>query len=131
MLILKLIYFSNSFGITFTLRLNLPTFCTAKCESCFFRLWNMTGILWFNLTLITIYMCRSSIFSSDMTMISYFNININISIITDPTFSRVLKIFIIFFSHHKFSVKMFFHHITGIFTFFNHAANKIVNSIFA
>ena len=33
---------------------------------------------------------------------------INIIIITDPTFSRVLKILIVFFSHDNFFVKMFF-----------------------
>ena len=37
-------------------------------------------------------MRRASIFSSDMTMISYFNIIISMIIITYPTFSRVLKI---------------------------------------
>ena len=66
---------------------------------------------------------------SDMTMISYFNITINISIITDLIFSRVLKIFIIFFSHHKFFVKMCFYHFTTILTFFDHNTNKTVNCI--
>ena len=42
-------------------------------------------------------------------MISYFDTIINIIVITDSTFSRVLKMFIIFFSHHKFFVKMLFH----------------------
>ena len=34
--------------------------------------------------------CRASKFSSDLTIISYFNIIVNINIITNPTFSRVL-----------------------------------------
>ena len=72
--------------------------------------------------------CRTSIFSSDIKMISYFNIIINI--IMDPALSRVPIIFIVFFSHHKFFVKIFFHHFTTIFTFFDHVSNKIVNSIF-
>ena len=42
------------------------------------------------------------IFSSDVTMISYFNITFNKSIITDSTFSRDLNIFFIFFIHNKF-----------------------------
>ena len=64
-------------------------------------------------------------------MISSINIIVNIIIVTDPTFSWVLKIPSIFFSYHKLFVKMFFHHITAIFTFFDYATNKIVNSIFA
>ena len=107
LLIAKLIYFSNSFGITFTLTLNLPSFCIIRWESYFFRLWNSIESLWFKID-IAISMCKTSIFSSDMTMISYFNITINIIIIANPTFSRVLKIFIIFSGHHKFFVKMFF-----------------------
>ena len=121
LLILKLIYFYIPFGMKFILRLNFPSSWIIRRESYFFRLWNTTGIFWFDLTFdITISMYRASIFSSDMTMISYFNIIINIIIITDPTFS-----------HHKFFVKMFFDHITTTFTFFNHTANKTVKSIFA
>ena len=79
---------------------------------------------------ITISECRASIFSSDMTMIFYFNIIINIIIIADPTFNRVLKIFIVLCSHRKFFVKMLFHHVIAISTFFDHSINKIVNCIF-
>ena len=43
-----------------------------------------------------------------MTMIFYFNIAIDVIIITDPTFSRTLKILINLFSHHNFFVKIFF-----------------------
>ena len=42
-----------------------------------------------------------------MRMMSYFNTTTSINIITDATFSRVLEIIIISFSHHKFFVKMF------------------------
>ena len=130
LLILKLIYFSNPCVMTFTLRLSLHSYCIIRCESWFFRLSNIAGILWFNLTLIwdyRLYVQNIYIFQwydSDLLL------NINIIFITDPAFSWNLKIFIIFFSHHKFFVKMFFHRITTIFTFFNHTANKIVNSIF-
>ena len=48
LLVLKLIYFSNPFGMAFILRLNLPSSCIIR----FFRFWNATGILWFILTLI-------------------------------------------------------------------------------
>ena len=82
-------------------------------------------------------MRRASIFSSDMTMISYFNISINISVTTNPTFRRVLKMFIVFFSRHKFFVKIFFHHFTTVhhmtslhFTslnFFDYIISKNVN----
>ena len=34
-----------------------------------------------------------SFFNGDMTMISYFNIIVNIIIVTDPTFSRVISLF--------------------------------------
>ena len=78
---------------------------------------------------ITISMYRTSIFSNDMTIISYFNIILNIIIITNPTFSRALKIFIAFFSHRK--LKYVLYHVTAIFTFFDHTTNKIVNNIFA
>ena len=66
-----------------------------------------------------------------MTMISYFNIIINVIITLNPPFSRVLKIFIMIFSHHKFFVKMFFDHVATISNFFDHTANKIAHSIFA
>ena len=75
-------------------------------------------------------MRRASIFSNDMTLISYFNIIIKIIIVTDPTVSKALKIFIVLFSHPNFFVKLFFHHSTAIFTFFNYTINKIVNFIF-
>ena len=121
-----LFQFCNPFGTKFILRLNLLSICIIKCESYFFTLWNKV----FDID-ITISMRRASIFSSDMTMIFYCNITINIVIITGPTFSGVLKILIIIFSYYKFYVKMFFHHITTIFTFFNRTANKhVVNSIF-
>ena len=48
LLVLKLIYFSNPFGMAFILRLNLPSSCIIR----FFRFWNVTWILWFILTLI-------------------------------------------------------------------------------
>ena len=57
---------------------------------------------------ITISMHRASLFPSDLTMISYFNISRNVIIVTNPTFSRALKVFIVFFSHHKFLIKIFF-----------------------
>ena len=108
LLIVKPMYFSNLFGLTFILRLNLPRSCIIRWESYFFRLWNTTEIF-------TISIGRVSIFFSNMTMILYFNIIINIIIITDPTFSRVLKILIVFLSHHKFFVKMFFYLLTATF----------------
>ena len=74
-------------------------------------------------------MCRTYTFSSDMTIISYFSITINVIIITNSTFSRVRKIFVIFFSHHKFFVIIFIHHITTVFIFINYNINKTVNSI--
>ena len=75
-------------------------------------------------------MCRTSLFSSDMTIISYFNITFIINIITNLTFSRAFKIFIIFFSHHKFFVKIIFHNISITLTLFDHIINKITNSFF-
>ena len=65
-----------------------------------------------------------------MTVISYLNIMVHIFIVRDLTFSRVLKVFIVFLSHHKLFVKMPYHHVAGIFTFFDHINNKILNCIF-
>ena len=77
-------------------------------------------------------MFRASIFSSDVTMTSYYSIIVNIIIVTNPTFSRVLKLFIVFFSHHRFFVRpFFFYHFTAIFSFSDHTTNKIVNWIFS
>ena len=73
---------------------------------------------------ITIFICRVSVFSSDMTMISYINILIKINIII------VLKISIIFFSNCKLFAKMIFHHITTVCAFLDHTIKKIANSIF-
>ena len=50
----------------------------------------------------------SLFFSSDMTMIFYFKIVTNIIIITDPTFSWVLNVFVIFFSIKSSLLKCFF-----------------------
>ena len=75
----------------------------------------------------TISMCRASVFSGDMTMISYFNIIniITVIVITDATFSRVPKIFIVSFSHYKLFAKTFFSQFTAIFTFFDSTINKL------
>ena len=43
LLMLKLVYSSDSFDMNFILKSNLPSFAIKKCE--FFRLWNKTGIL--------------------------------------------------------------------------------------
>ena len=51
LLTVKPIYFSNPFGITFILRLNLLNSWIIRRESWFFRLWNTTGFWWFNVTL--------------------------------------------------------------------------------
>ena len=63
-------------------------------------------------------------------MMSYFNITINMTIITDPAFSRVLKIFNIFFNHHTFFVKMFLSLHYNTIYFLDHTINKVVNNIF-
>ena len=74
-------------------------------------------------------MSKGSIFSSDMTMISFFNIVINQIIFLYPTFSRVFKVFIIFFSRHKFFVKFFRRHISAIFTFFDHTVKDVLSDL--
>ena len=81
---------------------------------------------------ITISMCTTSIFSSDMKITSYFNISISINIITYSAFNRVFKIFVIALSHYKFFVKIFFDigTINTVLTFFDHTFNEIVNDIF-
>ena len=66
-------------------------------------------------------MCRTSIFLNDMTMISYFNITINL-----VEFLKSSLAFLFITS----SLLKFFHHITTIFTFFSHIANEILNTIF-
>ena len=73
-------------------------------------MWNTITILWFNLRLILISLNSSAafIFSSDITKIFYFNITINIIIVTDLIFGRIFEIFIVFFSYYKFFVKVFF-----------------------
>ena len=53
-------------------------------------------------------MWKSSIFSIDMAMISYFNIALKISSITNPTVSGFLKIFIIFTVITSSFLKFFF-----------------------
>ena len=70
-------------------------------------------------------MCIASIFLSEITMFSDFNIILNIIITIDEKFSRVLKLFIVLFSHYKFFVKMFFHCLTAIVTFFHHTINEM------
>ena len=64
---LKLKYFSNLFGMTVQFDVN-----------------------------ITLILCSTSIFSSDITMISYFKITFDKRIITNPTFFRAFK-FLSFF----------------------------------
>ena len=109
LLMLQLIYFSNLFRMIFILRLNLPSSCIIKGELLFLRLWNTKGIFSCNLSLILrSFLHRASIFFSDLTKNHYFNITINIGIITDPTFSRVLKIFIILLVITSSLLKCFF-----------------------
>ena len=101
---------SNPFSITFILKLTAIS-------------------IWFNLdTIITVW--RTSIFPSDMIMISYFDVTLNINFLANPALIRVFKIFIVLFSYHKFFVKMFFHHFTTALAFRNRVINKVTNSIF-
>ena len=51
LLMIKLKYFSNPLGITYLLRLNLPSSCMIRWESYFFRLLSTARFLWFNLKL--------------------------------------------------------------------------------
>ena len=121
-------HFSNPFGMTFTLNLNLPSFayldrnhiflsCEIQQEFCdLIKPWyynfyeqDLYIVQWYGhynnynkLNKITI----NSITAREQ--ISCCNITLNINIITNPTFSRVLKIFIIFFSHYKFLVNFLF-----------------------
>ena len=76
-----------------------------------------------------LYNIRTSIFSSDVTMMSFFNITFNKSVITNHSFCKAFKMFIIFFSHNKLFIKMLFHHATAIITFFDHISDKRRNSI--
>ena len=94
-LMLKLIYFSNPFGKMFILKSNLPSSCIIKCESQFGIQWEFYDLIQFRYCNSN---CRASKLSSDMTMLSYFNIILNVNMITNSTFSTVFKIFIIFFS---------------------------------
>ena len=55
-----------------------------------------------------------------MTIIYYFNVIINMSIITDPTFSRALKTFICFLIITSCLLNYFFEKST-VFTFFYYA----------
>ena len=73
-------------------------------------------------------MWRTSLFCNNLIMTSYFSIIINIIIVTNPTCSRVLKIFIVLFSHHKFFAKRSFHYLTAISTFSDQTIYKIGNS---
>ena len=59
---LKLIYFSNLFGVTLNLKLSLPNSSITRCESWFFRLWNTIENLWFNLTLILQSLCAKPLY---------------------------------------------------------------------
>ena len=128
---LKLIYFFNLFSMTFVLSLNLLSSLHNKMRILISQVaeYNRNFLIQFNLD-ITNSIRRASILSSDMTMICYFNITITISIIAEPTFSRVLKIFIIHFCCHKFFVKMFFHDFNRVLALFDHTINKTGNSIF-
>ena len=51
-------------NMTFILKLNLPSSCIIRCEWWFFRLWNIIGMLWFNLTLISQSLCAESLYFS-------------------------------------------------------------------
>ena len=79
--------------------------------------------------MMAISVCRAPILFIDMAKISYFNITLSIKIIQNPTFSRFFKIYIIFYNHHKFFVKVSFLNIGTVFTFFDRTINKIINSI--
>ena len=101
----KLIHFSNNFGMTFIVRLTLPRSGIIGLISFFlgFEMRHELAIQFNNDTKIS--MCRASMFSSEGTMVFFFNIIMKIIISANPTSSSVFKIFI---SHHKFFVKCFF-----------------------
>ena len=110
--IVKLKYFSNSLGMTFMLRLNLPSSCIIRWETYFYRLWNTKGSLWFNLRLILQSLWAEPLYfpliwKLSLTLsLSLPYIIINITIITNPTVSRILKAFIVMFDHRKFLLKI-------------------------
>ena len=110
--IVKLKYFSNSLGMTFMLRLNLPSSCIIRRETYFYRLWNTKGSLWFNLRLILQSLWAEPLYfpliwKLSLTLsLSLPYIIINITIITNPTVSRILKAFIVMFDHRKFFLKI-------------------------
>ena len=58
----KLTHFSNPFGITLILRLNMLSSCTIRWESQFLNLWNKTWISWFSLRLILQSLCAEPLY---------------------------------------------------------------------
>ena len=75
-------------------------------------------------------MCRASKFSSDMTMITYFDIIINIIIVTNRNLVKFVKYSLPSLVITSSLLKRFSYHFTAILTFFDHTINEIVNTIF-
>ena len=75
---------------------------------------------------ITISMCSATTFSSDMTMISHFSITLNINMIGNPTFRRVLKSSSSFLIIASSFLKCVFHNISAKFASFDHTIKQIL-----
>ena len=75
-------------------------------------------------------MRRSLIFFSDVIMIFYFHFSFFISISTNPTFRKFLKIFMIFVGQNKRFIKFCFILFRKRLTFFYHLIKTFVKNIF-
>lgn len=79
---------------------------------------------------VTFLMRGASIFSSNLKMIFYFDINFFfILILANTTFDRIFKIFKDFFSHNKRFFKLSLNYSVTKFTFINHIIKKCIDSI--
>ena len=72
----------------------------------------------------------SSIFSSGVIMIINFHFTFFIYLFTNLTFTKIFKIFMIFFSHKMRFIKFCFNSFRTIFTFIYHIIKNLFNSIF-
>ena len=98
--LLKLMYFSSSFGIHLIFPFVFPRFFTKRCASYPERLWKITGVNFgfFELE-ITFVMSRPTTFSSKMTMIPYF------FSVSPNSFWQIQQMFAFSKSYCSFSVK--------------------------
>ena len=128
LLIVKVIYFSDPFGITPIFYIK-PISCIIILLSYPFKLWNVTGTFLVNLRLTLQLLWAEPQYLHDPDL--FFIISCSKQFITYPAIITWLKSSFIFCRHKRFLLKCLLILLFAIFHFFQNCFNKFINYIFS